>query len=223
MPVPGTLTSSCRPSNLWNVSYGREGDPRKPVLPDEDDWFATPFQDPVETDEVAWQDDVPAPPPRPARDELAQRQLLVVGAVIAIVAVVGVGFLVARAISGSGDTTATPTATVPTAPADTTPASTTPATTTPATTTPTTTTPTTTPVASVPTDATLRPGASGSSVTSLQQALTKLGYAAGTADGIYGPATTAAVTAFQKAEGLTEDGIAGPTTLAAINTALAAG
>ena len=34
---------------------------------------------------------------------------------------------------------------------------------------------------------------------------------------------TAAVAAFQKAEGLTEDGIAGPTTLTAINAALAAG
>ena len=30
-----------------------------PVLPEEDDWFATPFQEPMETDEVAWQDDEP--------------------------------------------------------------------------------------------------------------------------------------------------------------------
>jgi hypothetical protein len=207
------------------VSYGPDGGPRKPVLPEEDDWFATPFEDPVETDEVAWQDDVPALPPRPPRDELAQRQLLVVGAVIAIVVVVGAGFLVARSLGGSDDTTATSTATVPTTPSDTTPVDTTPTATTPATTTPATTTPaTTTPnVTSVPTDTTLRPGDSGSSVTSLQQALTQLGYEAGTADGTYGPATTAAVAAFQKAEGLTEDGIAGPTTLTAINTALAAG
>ena len=218
------MTSSCRPSNLWNVSYGPDGGSRRPVLPEEDDWFATPFEDPVETDEVAWQDDVPPPPPRPPRSELAQRQLLVVGAVVAIVVVVAGGFLVARSLGGSDETTATPTATVPTTPADTTPASTTPASTTPANTTPATTTPaTTTTLTSVPTDTTLRPGDSGSSVTSLQQALTQLGYEVGTADGNYGPATTAAVAAFQKAQGLTEDGIAGPTTLAAINTALAAG
>lgn len=210
------------------MSYGPDGGSRKPVLPDEDDWFATPsFQEPPETDEVAWQDDVPEPPPRHARDELAQRQLMVVLAVVAIVVVVAAGFLVARSLGGSDDTTATPTATVPTTPAETTPADTTPATTTPtstapASTTPTTTAPTTT-VTSVPTDATLRPGDSGSSVTSLQQALSQLDYEPGTADGTYGPATTAAVAAFQQAEGLTEDGIAGPATLAAINTALAAG
>ena len=125
------MTSSCRPSNLWNVSYGPDGGSRKPVLPEEDDWFATPFEDPVETDEVAWQDDVPPPPPRPPRSELAQRQLLVVGAVIAIVVVVGAGFLVARSLGGSDDTTAISTATVSTTPAATTPASTTPASTDP--------------------------------------------------------------------------------------------
>ena len=53
--------------------------------------------------------------------------------------------------------------------------------------------------------------------------LETLGHEAGTADGTYGPATTAAVVAFQKAQGLTEDGIAGPTTLTAINAELAAG
>ena len=218
------MTSSCRPSNLWNVTYGPDGGTRKPVLPEEDDWFATPFEDPVETDEVAWQDDVPPPPPRPPRSELAQRQLLVVGAVVAIVVVVGAGFLVARSLGGSDDTTATSTATLPTTPADTTPAATTPASTAPASTTPAATTPdTTATVTSVPTETTLRPGDSGSSVTSLQQALDQLGYDVGTADGNYGPATTAAVAAFQKAQGLTEDGIAGPTTLTAINTALAAG
>ena len=222
------MTSSSRPSNLWNVSYGPDGGPRKPVLPEEDDWFATPFEDPVETDEVAWQDDVPAPPPRPPRSELAQRQLLVVGAVIAIVVVVGAGFLVARSLGGSDDTTATPRR-----PCrrrlrrrhrrTTTPASTTPAR-----------RPRRRPDDDDPDDhdANRDLGADRhnaaarrlrSSVTSLQQALTQLGYEAGTADGTYGPATTAAVAAFQKAQGLTEDGIAGPTTLTAINTALAAG
>ena len=78
-------------------------------------------------------------------------------------------------------------------------------------------------VTSVPTEATLRPGTTGSSITDLQKALNQLGYDVGTADGNYGAATTAAVTAFQKDKGLTQDGVAGPTTLAAINTALAAG
>ncbi len=63
----------------------------------------------------------------------------------------------------------------------------------------------------------------GSSVTSLQTALTTLGYSPGAADGNYGPATTEAVTAFQTANDLTADGIAGPQTLAAINAALAGG
>ena len=56
---------------------------------------------------------------------------------------------------------------------------------------------------SVPTEATLRAGTTGSSVTDLQKALNQLGYDVGTADGNYGAATTAAVTAFQKDKGLT--------------------
>ena len=223
------MTSSCRTSNLWTVSSRYDRDDL-PVLPEEDDWFATPFQEPMETDEVAWQDDEPAPPPRPAPDGLAQRQIVIVLAVLAIIAVIVVAILLVRAVSGSGDSATT--VTTPTTPADTTPADTTPTDTTPAGTTPTDTTPTdttptdTTPtdtVTSVPTEATLRAGSTGSSVTSLQTALNQLGYDAGTADGKFGASTTAAVTAFQKAKGLTEDGVAGPTTLAAINSALAAG
>ena len=76
---------------------------------------------------------------------------------------------------------------------------------------------------SVPTDAVLKAGSTGSSVVALQQALTQLDYKPGAADGKFGPATTQAVTEFQTAKGLTPDGVAGPTTLAAINTALAAG
>jgi murein L,D-transpeptidase YcbB/YkuD len=193
-----------------------------PVLPEEDDWFATPFQESMETDEVAWQDDEPAPPPRPAPDGLAQRQIVIVLAVLAIIVVIVIAILLVRAVSGSDDTT-TPPVTTATTPADTTPANTTPANTTPTTTTPTTTTPTGGGVTSVPTEATLRAGTTGSSVTDLQKALNQLGYDAGTADGNYGAATTAAVTAFQKDKGLTQDGTAGPATLAAINTALAAG
>ena len=199
-----------------------DGDPHKPVLAEEDDWFATPFQDPVETDEVPWQDDEPESAPPASSDGLGQRQAVVVLAVVVVVAVIAVGFLVVRSIGGSDSATTTPTTStaVSTTPAETTPAETTPTETAPATTTPTT-TPTT--VTSVPTDTTLKAGDSGSSVTSLQQALTQLGYDPGTADGKFGAATTGAVAAFQKAKGLTEDGVAGPATLAAINTALAAG
>ena len=126
------------------------------------------------------------------------------------------------------DNPTTPPVTTATTPTDTTPATTTPTDTTPTDTTPTDTTPTTT----TPTTAasprcrpTRRsvPGTTGSSVTDLQKALNQLGYDAGTADGNYGAGDDAAVTAFQKAKGLTQDGVAGPTTLAAINTALAAG
>jgi hypothetical protein len=222
------VTSSCRTSNLWTVSSRYDRDDL-PVLPEEDDWFATPFQEqPMETDEVAWQDDEPPPPPRPAPDGLAQRQIVIVLAVLAIIAVIVILILLVRAVSGSDDPGTTTPVTTATTPADTTPADTTPADTTPTDTTPTDTAPTnTTPtggnVTSVPTEATLRAGTTGSSVTDLQNALNQLGYDVGTADGNYGAATTAAVTAFQKDKGLTQDGTAGPTTLAAINTALAAG
>ena len=204
-----------------------------PVLPEEDDWFATPFQEPMETDEVAWQDDEPAPPPpRRAPDGLAQRQIVIVLAVLAIIAVIVIAILLVRAVSGSDDPT-TPPVTTATTPTDTTPASTTPTDTTPTDTTPTDTTPT----ERRPRPRRRRPAAShrcrrrrpsvpgttGSSVTDLQKALNQLGYDAGTADGNYGAGTTAAVSAFQKDKGLTQDGVAGPTTLAAINTALAAG
>ena len=177
------MTSSCRTSNLWTVSSRYDRDDL-PVLPEEDDWFATPFQEPMETDEVAWQDDEPAPPPRPAPDGLAQRQIVIVLAVLAIIAVIVILILLVRAVSGSDDpTTTTPvtTATTPTdtTPANTTPANTTPTDTTPTDTTPTTTTPTTGGVTSVPTEATLRAGTTGSSVTDLQNALNQLGYDAG--------------------------------------------
>ena len=56
----------------------------------------------------------------------------------------------------------------------------------------------------------------------LQKALNALGYDAGTPDGTFGPATEAAVIAFQKANGLTPDGAVGsPQTAQALNKALA--
>jgi peptidoglycan hydrolase-like protein with peptidoglycan-binding domain len=61
----------------------------------------------------------------------------------------------------------------------------------------------------------------GLSVTWLQQSLNTLMNAGLTADGVYGPATQAAVSAFQTANGLTADGWAGVATSAAIHAALA--
>jgi hypothetical protein len=62
----------------------------------------------------------------------------------------------------------------------------------------------------------LNPGDQGSQVKLLQQALTKLGFSPGKADGDYGPATKIAVERFQLAKGLGEDGIVGAATLAEI-------
>ena len=68
----------------------------------------------------------------------------------------------------------------------------------------------------VPPTTTLKPGDSGSQVRILQQELAKLGYPVGTIDGNYGPATSKAVAAFQRADHLTPDGIVGPPTLLAL-------
>ncbi|HEY4093532.1 MAG TPA: peptidoglycan-binding protein [Luteibacter sp.] len=72
----------------------------------------------------------------------------------------------------------------------------------------------------------LKPGSRGEDVRALQADLAHLGFTAGTgdalvADGVFGPATTAAVKAFQRQLKLDADGIAGPATLAAIATRLA--
>jgi len=64
---------------------------------------------------------------------------------------------------------------------------------------------------------TLKEGSSGSEVATLQQRLAELGFSPGPPDGEFGPATEAAVMAFQKSEQLLADGIAGPRTLAALN------
>lgn len=62
----------------------------------------------------------------------------------------------------------------------------------------------------------LEEGDNGPRVESLQRALNANG-ASLTVDGAFGPATDAAVRAFQRANGLTADGIAGPDTLRALN------
>lgn len=61
---------------------------------------------------------------------------------------------------------------------------------------------------------TLRRGSRGDDVKKLQETLNALGYDCGTADGIFGVKTEAAVRKFQQANGLSEDGIAGKNTLA---------
>ena len=64
---------------------------------------------------------------------------------------------------------------------------------------------------------TLRNGSRGDAVKALQEKLNSLGYNSGTADGIFGAKTEAAVKQFQKANGLTTDGIVGKKTLAALD------
>lgn len=58
----------------------------------------------------------------------------------------------------------------------------------------------------------LKRGCSGADVKRLQELLTELGYDCGTADGIFGSKTEAAVKAFQKAHNLYVDGIVGAKT-----------
>jgi len=64
--------------------------------------------------------------------------------------------------------------------------------------------------------AALREGSAGSEVAKLQAQLQDLGFNPGPIDGMFGPATEAAVLAFQKSAGLLADGIAGPRTQGAL-------
>lgn len=63
----------------------------------------------------------------------------------------------------------------------------------------------------------LREGSSGPGVTTLQERLKQLGFNPGAIDGNFGPATEAAVMAFQRSEGLLADGILGPRTARALD------
>ena len=78
--------------------------------------------------------------------------------------------------------------------------------------------PTATPAA---TPTVLRFGSQGKAVRELQTALKKLGYYTGLVDGDFGESTKRAVTAFQRANGLTADGVAGKQTLDLLNGSVA--
>lgn len=80
-----------------------------------------------------------------------------------------------------------------------------------------------TPTPTPTTKPTLRRGSTGPYVVECQTDLITLGYSCGAkgADGIYGSGTIAAVTAFQKASGLTADGVCGKNTWAALDKAMA--
>ena len=59
----------------------------------------------------------------------------------------------------------------------------------------------------------------GADVLAVQARLTELGFDSGKVDGVYGPITAAAVTAFQQVKGITVDGIVGPQTRQALTKA----
>ncbi|MGI8808826.1 MAG: glycoside hydrolase family protein [Acidimicrobiales bacterium] len=76
-------------------------------------------------------------------------------------------------------------------------------------------------MAAAPATEVLREGERGDAVRELQRRLTERGFAL-TADGIFGPATGAAVRAFQGQNGLDADGVVGPATWARLTGARAA-
>jgi hypothetical protein len=72
------------------------------------------------------------------------------------------------------------------------------------------------PVSTIPSSVVLKKGMKGTEVRKLQQILTTKGYSTNGTDGIFGPATEAAVKKYQQANKLTVDGIVGPTTKKAL-------
>ena len=66
-------------------------------------------------------------------------------------------------------------------------------------------------------------GSTGSDVTRVQTRLKQYGYLSGTADGVFGNATLAAVQWFQRKNGLTPDGVVGSATAAALGITLSGG
>lgn len=186
--------------------------------PGYDDWFDEP-EPPTETQsganrgvhedaEEVWMlpEDEEARSPGQREIVIAGRTLTMTQVAIIALSVLAVFFaiLAAAGVFDSGKAAAPPVSTPTVAP----PAKTT------------TSTPTnTTPAVQAP-SVTLKPGDTGEQVTTLQKALTSLGFSPGTPDGDYGPATQVAVEKFQVAKGLAEDGVVGPATLAALQKAL---
>jgi murein L,D-transpeptidase YcbB/YkuD len=179
--------------------------------PDPDDWFGD--QDPEERrppdappDEAVaqaddWLDETVRRQPRQSWAQTIDKRMVTVAA--SLIALLIAGLAAAGVFSSGGSpaplstpsqTTATQTTTTgtSTAPAQQLPAPTT----------------------------TLTPGDKGPQVVVLQHALTRLGFASGKADGVYGPATTSALKRFQQSAGLKADGILGPVTLRALGQAL---
>ncbi len=121
-----------------------------------------------------------------------------------LVVAIGFALIAAACSSGGDDTTTTTPATMPPV-SSTVTTSTTPATTTSSSTT------------------TTSPYGGATLLTQvIQLELTALGYFEGAADGILGPATEEAITAFQTDAGITADGAYGPETYAALADALEA-
>ena len=81
-----------------------------------------------------------------------------------------------------------------------------------------TTTTTTTTTTTAPSTGILREGSRGDAVKAMQQLLADRGYSPGLIDGIFGAATTKAVTLFQSRSGLRADGLVGPATMSALQT-----
>lgn len=72
------------------------------------------------------------------------------------------------------------------------------------------------PVSTSPSATVLKLGMKGPEVKKLQLALTSMGYSTKGTDGIFGPATEAAVKKFQQAKKIKADGVVGPDTLKAL-------
>jgi hypothetical protein len=189
---------------------GRSADP--------DDWFASgrpaprPRTREREDVEVAWVEEEPreaAEPLLPAG--LNRRRLAVLGAV-AFIVIVGVAYA-ASGLFGGSKSSKPPAQTPTTHPVTTTVQHTTPP-------------PThTTPPAKVPalTSGLLKQGTSGPDVKALQQALAAVGESPGKIDGVFGAQTETALVAFQKGAGISADGVYGPATKAALDKKLGRG
>lgn len=161
----------------------------------DDDWFSdVDAPGALESDPPSAEDDWLVPPlPARARPELPWRRIVVVA--VAAVVVLVAGLAAGGVFTGSSAPRRLVTPPVTVSP------------------------PTTTVVqvahVTLPTS-TLKPGDTGAQVRALQRSLAALGYQVGKVDGVYGPKTTSAVTAFQHAARLATDGIFGPKTLNAL-------